>query len=109
MKRYTAQKRSVKASNTENTYEVPEDKLHADYVKSFVYGSDVENSEYICFLNGMLKELSNMELADVFEFASQFFTTEQLHATLGPCMDKLGWNPGSAYTLQDFVQDAYGN
>lgn len=50
-----------------------------------------------------------MQLREVFEFASKFFTTEQLHSTLGKCMDELGWNPGSAYTLQDFVQDQYGN
>lgn len=109
MKRYTTSKRSVKASNTVSTFGVPENKLHADYVQSFVDAGDTEPSEYVCFINGMLEELNGMQLREVFEFASKFFTTEQLHSTLGKCMDELGWNPGSAYTLQDFVQDQYGN
>lgn len=109
MKRYTARKRSVTASNAVNTYGVPENKLHADYVQSFVGAGDIEPSDYVCFINDMLEELNGMELSEVFEFVSKFFTTEQLHLTLGKCMDELGWNPGSSYTLQDFVQDEYGN
>lgn len=47
MKRYTTSKRSVKASNTVSTFGVPENKLHADYVQSFVDAGDTEPSEYV--------------------------------------------------------------
>lgn len=109
MKRTYYAKRSVKASNTVNTYGVPENKLHADYVQSFVHDGDTQPYDYVHFIIGMLRELDGMQLSEVFEFTSKFFTTEQLDSILGPCMDELGWTPGSAYTLQDFVQDKYGN
>lgn len=109
MKRYTARKRSIKASNTVNTFGVPENKLHADYVQSFVGAVDIEPYDYVHFIIGMIRELDGMQLSEVFEFVSKFFTTKQLDSILGPCMDELGWAPGSAYTLQDFVQDQYGN
>lgn len=109
MKRYTTGKRSVKASDTVNTFGVPENKLHADYVQSFVHDGDTQPYDYVHFIIGMLRELDGMQLSEVFEFTSKFFTTKQLDSILGPCMDELGWSPGSAYTLQDFVQDKYGN
>lgn len=108
MKSYTTRKRSVKASNAVNTFGVPENKLHADYVQSFVGTGDIEPYDYVRFINGMIRELDGMQLSEVFEFTSKFFTTKQLDSILGPCMDELGWTPGSAYTLQDFVHDEYG-
>ena len=109
MKRYTTRKRSVKASDTVNTFGVPENKLHDAYVRSFVEAGDADSYDYVHFICAMIREMDVVQLRSVFKFASKFFTTEQLHLVLSTCMDELGWTPGSAYTLQDFVQDQYGN
>lgn len=105
MKKVYSHSRSVKASKALEEYGVSEDKLHDAYVRSFVDSGDVDSSDYVCFIEAMLEELDAMELASVFEFASKFFTAEQLNTALGPCMDELGWVPGSKYTLRDFVED----
>lgn len=106
MKRYTTRKRSVKASDTVNTFGVSENKLHDAYVQSFVEAGDADSYDYVHFICSMIREMDVVQLRSVFKFASKFFTTEQLHLVLSTCMDELGWTPGSEYTLEDFVKDA---
>lgn len=105
MKNVYSNNSSVKTSKAFKKYGVPEDKLHDAYVRSFVDSGDADSFDYVCFIEAMLEELDVVELSSVFEFASKFFTAEQLHTVLGPCMDELGWRPGSRYTLMNFIDD----
>lgn len=61
-----------------NTFGVPENKLHADYVKSFIHDGDTQPYDYVHFIIGMLRELDDMQLSEVFEFASKFLQRSSL-------------------------------